>query len=188
MAILGLTQNGNMKCKDADVSGRLTNKSDIEETIGPFTQDDIERIKQIIMDPSIVTTSDFEKYDITGDKQIDIVDWLYVARAVKAGGTLKLSGTFEINPLSSSKAISLTNSKTNRRVAILSLFGAYFETATVGGYIDIINEEDSAAEMSIYSTSIDGSFGDNGNRNHFYLGRTLNRRRYRRIYDIIINT
>lgn len=187
MAILGLTQNGNMKCKDADVSGRLTNKSDIEETIGPFTQDDIERVRQIIMDPSIATTSDFEKYDITGDKQIDTVDWLYVAKAVNAGGTLKLSGTFEINPLSSSKTISLTNSKTNRRVAILSLFGAYFETATVGGHIDIVNEEGSTAEMSIYSTSINGSFGDNGNTNDFHLGKVI-RRRNGRIYGIIINT
>ena len=187
MVILRLTQNGNMKCKDADVSGKLTNKSDIEQTIGPFTQDDIERIRQIIMNPSIATTSDFEKYDITGDEQIDIVDWSYVTRAVKTGGTLETSGTFEINPLSSSKTISLTNNMSNRRTVILSLLGAYFETATVGERIDIVNKEGSTAEMSIYSAAIDGSFGDNGNTNDFHLGKVL-RRRNRRIYRIIIYT
>lgn len=169
MVTLKLTKNGNMKCKDADISGRLTNKSVIEETIGPFTKADSERIKQILMNPSITTSSDIEKYDLNGNNVVDIMDLYYVNKAISAGGTLKLSGTFEINPLSASKTVNLINDKYNDPAVQFSLFGAFFREL-VSRKIDVYND-DKTQRVSIWPYSISGSIGENGER-QFFIGET----------------
>lgn len=142
MVILKLTKNGNMKCKDANISGKLTNISSISETIGPFTSADLERIKQILINPSIATSSDIEKYDINGSGNIDILDWFFINKAVLAGGTLNMQGSFEINPLSSSKTLKIKNNRYDQPAVQFSLFGAFFRDLNAGN-IDVFNSDNS---------------------------------------------
>lgn len=162
MATLKLTQNGNMECNDANISGKLTNKSSIAETVGPFTSADKERVKQIIMNPSIATTSDIEKYDLNGNNVIDILDWAYIGQAVSAGGTLNLQGTFEINPMSASKTIRLINNKYSDPAVQLSLFGAFFRDL-VSQNIDVYNK-DQTQRTRINPDSISCSIGENSEK------------------------
>lgn len=169
MVTLKLTQNGNMKCKDADISGRLTNKSIIEEIVGSFTKADSERIKQIIMNPSITTSSDIEKYDLNGNNRIDTLDWTLVNKAISAGGILSLSGTFEINPLSASKTMTLINDRYNNPAVQFSLFGA-FVRELLSRNIDVYSD-DQTQRVSIWPYSISGSIGENGER-QFFIGET----------------
>ena len=169
MATLKLTQNGNMECNDANISGKLTNKSSIAETVGPFTSADKERVKQIIMNPSIATTSDIEKYDLNGNNAIDIIDYFYVEKAVSAGGTLNLEGTFEINPMSASKTIRLINNKYSDPAVQLSLFGAFFRDL-VSQDIEVYNE-DQSQRAYINPFSIGCSVGENSEKN-FVAGLT----------------
>lgn len=144
-----------MECKDANISGELTNKSNISETIGPFTSADVERVKQILIDPSIATSSDIEKYDINGSGNIDILDWHFMNKAVLAGGTLNMQGSFEINPLSSSKVLKIKNNRYDQPAVQLSFFGAYFRDLSAGS-IDVFNS-DNTKKASIYSTGLSGS-------------------------------
>lgn len=167
MVTLKSTKNGNMKCKDADISGRLTNKSVIEETIGPFTKADSERIKQIIINPSIVTSSDIEKYDLNGNNVIDIMDWHYVNKAVLAGGTLNFSGTFEIDPLSASKTIKLLNNNKNSVAVQLSLFGAFLEEIVSSSISVYSNDQTQKTRISP-----DGIGSSIENGKSFYIGKT----------------
>lgn len=156
-----------MECKDANISGKLTNVSSISETIGPFTSADLERIKQILMDPSLQTSSDMEKYDINGSGNLDSSDYIFVARAVSAGGTLNIQGEFEINPLSSSKTIILKNNRYNTPSVLLSLFGAFFRDLNANS-IEVFSSDNIESRTRIQS---DGIFG-NQNQGSFHIGNT----------------
>lgn len=144
-----------MECKDANISGELTNKSNISETIGPFTSADVERVKQILIDPSIATSSDIEKYDINGNNSIDIIDWTFINQAVSAGGSLSMKGTFEINPLSVVKTIKLTNDRYDVPSVQLSLLGGFFRE--LNSYSLKVTNSDNSEKTSIYSTGLSGS-------------------------------
>lgn len=107
-----------------DINGKAVHfKTNISTTVGPFTNNDINKIRNYIMGTGTLTSEEIKKYDINGDGMITSSDYALVAKAVVNGGKLNYTGTFEINPYSANKAITLHNS--NKYTLILSLIYNY---------------------------------------------------------------
>lgn len=109
-----------------DINGKAVHfKTNISEKIGPFTQTDLDKVNNYMMGQGTLTPQELEKYDINGDGEISSSDVLNILRSVNNGGYRNFDGTFEINPYSYNKSISLYNNSTNRYEVILSLIYNY---------------------------------------------------------------
>lgn len=128
--------------------------TEINEKFGPFVSSDIERIKKIVMKEITPTSSDYEKYDIDGDKKITIIDWFNINKAVvKSGGYLNQKGKFSINPYSSTNSLSIYDTSYERYTAMLGIIKSYFHQLNIGDSLEIgtiENEEN----LIIYPHSI----------------------------------
>lgn len=148
-----------------DIDGKAVRFStEITQSFGPYTQQDAERIKKIIMGTITPTSADYEKYDIDGNKKIDISDWLRVAKAVQSGnGYFTEKGTFMIDPYSAQKSIKIyrNDNNTNIPTAILSVITNYFNEINIGRTIDFIEDEDGISTY-INSRGINLSSETNG--------------------------
>lgn len=121
-----------------DISGKAVNfRTNIEYTIGPYTSEDEEKIKQYILGNITLTPEEFERYDIKQDNKITSADWLFVKRAVANGGYYTFNGTFQIDPYSYSKTISLYNNSSNRQEFVFSLIQNVFSTLVVENQLRI---------------------------------------------------
>lgn len=133
-----------------DIDGKAVHfKTDISKTVGPFTQADYNKVRDYIMGETTLAGEEFEKYDINGDGKIDSLDILYITQAIRNGGNLTFTGTFEIDPYSENKSIALYDNRSNDYQAIISLLYNYFRHLYVGG-IDVtgqINIEDNYGRM-----------------------------------------
>lgn len=96
-----LDENGYITATGGDIGGFTigtdTLSCDISTTIGPFTSADQERVEKIIMGEITPTSADYQKYDIDGDGEIDILDYSRIGRAVLNGGYYTYSGTFTLD-------------------------------------------------------------------------------------------
>lgn len=112
-----------------DIDGKAVHfKTNITERKGPYTQADVDRIRNIIMGQITPTENDFDKYDINEDRRLDSIDLYDVLIAInRNNGYIDASGTFEINPYTMKKCIALWNDDINNYSAILSLNGNYFD-------------------------------------------------------------
>lgn len=113
-----------------DINGKAVNfTTGIEEEIGPFTQEDVNKIVKYLSDEIDLTPEEFKMYDVTDDGIINSADLLYVQRAVINGGKIIISGNFKIDPYSMTKSISLE--RDGRNLMILSLLQNYFKKLDV---------------------------------------------------------
>lgn len=110
-----------------DINGKAAKfKTEINAEFGPFTEDDINRVQKIILGEIEATSDDYEKYDINKEGAISSFDLLIVSRAVYAGGYYKIKGTFEIDPYSASRSLTIHRNGASSYSVALSLFGAIF--------------------------------------------------------------
>lgn len=145
LAINDDSSTASINADKINIDGKAVNfETDIEETIGTYTADDLERVRQIILGNITPTSEDYEKYDITGDGYISTLDYTYIGRAVSNGGTYTFSGKFKIDPYSAETSIGIYNNATKRYTALLSLMGGEFN--------------------NLYANNIQTNFGENGER------------------------
>lgn len=115
-----------------DIDGKAVHfKTNLITIIGPFTQDDLYKIRKHIIEMETLSGSEFERLDVTGDGVIDLIDNLLVKLAVDNGGYYTLSGTYEINPYSTNKSIALYDDRGYYKV-IISLMYNFFNHLIVG--------------------------------------------------------
>lgn len=131
-----------------------TNISDIK---GPFTQTDVNRVRNIAYNHDTPTAAEIIKYDIDEDGLIDATDYIQILRAVSQGdGYIRKNGQFAIDPYSSSKTVSIDDTTNNRTPVKLSLYGGYFSNLH-SNYFLIRDYEDSTSTTNNFNLS----FGNN---------------------------
>lgn len=115
-----------------DIDGKAVHfKTQIDETLGPYTLEDINKSIEIIMGQRSPTTEELERYDVDGDGRISAVDWAIMLRAINSNdGYINTTGTFEINPYSSRKSIAIWNDKKNEYSVSLSPLSNYLNKIT----------------------------------------------------------
>lgn len=125
-----------------DINGKAVNFStEINQTFGPYTESDIERIKKIIVNQITPTNEDYNKYDIDGDGIISTIDWLRVSNAINKGnGYYKVTGTFNIDPYSTQKSVKIYNGDTP--MSILSVLSNYFREIDISNQINFLENND----------------------------------------------
>ena len=119
-----------------DIDGKAVHfKTNINETKGPYTSADTDRIKDIIQGTVAPTEEDYEKYDLNENREIDASDWMNIQKAILQNeGYINGTGTFEINPYTMRKSVALWDDKSNDYSAILSLYGNYFNQLTTKNF------------------------------------------------------
>ena len=112
-----------------DINGKAVHfKTNINETKGQYTQADATRALDIFRGTIIPTQQDYEKYDINGNNIIDLSDVYQINNAIQNNnGYINLSGTYEINPYSSTKSVAIYDNDRSIYQAILSLKSSTFE-------------------------------------------------------------
>lgn len=115
-----------------DIDGKAVHfKTNVSNTVGPFTTTDKEKMMNYIVGKGTLTSEEFKKYDINGNGTVDTLDLLIVAKAIANGGYYTTAGIYEINPYSDSKNIIL-QSDNGTYQAIISLLYNYFSNLQVG--------------------------------------------------------
>lgn len=115
-----------------DIDGKAVNfKTNIETTIGPFTEEDLTKVQQYLVDLGSLTPEEFSRFDVKNDGKIDGMDLYYIQRAVLNGGYWTFNGTFQIDPYSNNQSISLYNNNANSYKFILSLIQNYIDELRV---------------------------------------------------------
>lgn len=131
-----------------DIDGKAVHfKTEINETIGPFTQQDKDKAMQYVLGKGTLTSQEIEKYDISKDGRVGINDVFFMTRAILNGGYLEFSGTYEINPYASDKSIALYNNS-GYYSAIISLIYNYFSSLYVGSLKTDLDEEKVSTSIS----------------------------------------
>lgn len=116
-----------------DIEGKAVHfKTNISKTIGPFTQDDQQKISKYLRGECALTAEEFTRYDTNKDGRVDTSDSFIMSKAIANGGTYTENGFFEINPFSNTKSIALYNSNINKYIAIFSLINNYISRLTLG--------------------------------------------------------
>ena len=110
------------------IEGKAVNfTTNVSDTKGPFTQTDINRVRDIILNGQTPTSAEITKYDIDENGIIQATDLVQIQNAVLNGdGYIRKNGKFAINPYSSSKTVSIENTTNNTTPVKLSLYGGYF--------------------------------------------------------------
>lgn len=141
-----------------DIDGKAVHfKTNISRTIGPFTQNDLNKIRDYIMEEGTLTQEEFKKYDVTGDNIISALDYTFAKKAMDNGGYLTFSGTYEINPNSENKSIALYDTRLQTYKAIISLLYNYFHAL----YVDDLEANSlNVTGKSGYLVAIDDDYND----------------------------
>ena len=103
----------------------------INETIGPFTDADRTKVMNYIVGAGSLTSEEFEKYDVNNDGRISTVDAMYITRAIANGGYYTFTGLYKIDPYSINKSLSIYDNKNDRYLAIISLINNYFASLNI---------------------------------------------------------
>lgn len=115
-----------------DIDGKAVHfKTELFKTIGPFTKQDFDKVVDYVRNGTGLTVKEFEKYDLDGDGEIHLIDAQIIVMAINNGGYYTFSGTYEIDPYSTSKSIALRNSEGEYQ-AIISLMYNFFNWLNVG--------------------------------------------------------
>ena len=116
-----------------NIDGKAVNfTTEINETVGPFTNEDRTKAVNYIAGTGSLTSEEFERYDINNDGKITSSDIANIGRAISNGGYLTFEGTYKINPYSKDQSISIYNENNNSYSAIMSLINNYFSNLSVG--------------------------------------------------------
>lgn len=117
-----------------DIDGKAVHfKTNISKTIGPFTENDYNKVRNYIMETGTLNNEELKKYDISGDGKIDSLDILYIRKAINNGGYLTFSGTYEIDPYSKDRTFALYDNRLKNYSSIISLVYNYFDYLYAGG-------------------------------------------------------
>lgn len=129
-----------------DIDGKAVHfKTNINTTIGPFTETDRQKVINYIMGKTQLTTTEFKKYDIDGDNKINSYDALIIKKAILNGGYYTFKGAFEIDPYSSNQTINIINNNNNVST-IISPLKNYFQELFVDNII--INNQFSFTDIN----------------------------------------
>lgn len=144
-----------------DIDGKAVHfKTNINKTIGPFTETDQQKVLKHIVGTLKLTGQEFEKYDLNNDGEINTYESLIIARAIANGGYYTFSGTYEINPDSINKSIALYDSGGYYQ-SIISLMYNYFKSLYVGSLETKI--ADNKTSSGVYSGVINIRQDDTSN-------------------------
>lgn len=111
-----------------DIDGKAIHfKTNIEESIGPFTATDLNKMIAYLEGTGTLTPEEFAKYDIDGRGTIDSLDLYWVQKAIINGGYYFFSGYYEIDPYSSKNSLRIYDNFTNSFKVIFSLMYNYIE-------------------------------------------------------------
>lgn len=114
-----------------DIDGKSVHfKTNISYTVGPFTQEDKQKVVNYIMETGSLTSEEFKKYDINGNGMIDSGDTFLMTLAINNGGYYTFSGTYEIDPYSKDKSVAIYNNR-GYYSAIISLVYNYLHNLYV---------------------------------------------------------
>ena len=149
-----------------DISGKAVNfKTNISETLGPYTEEDRIRVRDIIRGEIIPTQEDYDKYDIDGNNSIRSSDYISITKAINNNdGYYVKEGTFEINPYSMRKSIALYDNTIEDYVAVISLSSSTFKQIYTNR-IDLIHPNDELCLLNYSQLSLK----DDDNYQNIYL-------------------
>lgn len=147
-----------IKADKIDIAGKAVNfQTQINETIGPFTNENRDKLIKILMKEITPTVEDYEKLDVNKDGKLDSFDLLIITRAINNGGYYNLKGTFYINPYSGVRTLSLYNDMSKNYTAVLSLFESFFSQINTSS----INLAATEATTSIYPSQYSSYLTEN---------------------------
>lgn len=147
-----------------DISGKAVNfQTQISQQIGPFSETDITKLRNYLMDEGTLTSDEINKYDINKDGELSASDLLLMRRAVNNGGYYTFKGTFKIDPYSYYDSITLydTSQTTSNPEFIFSLVKTFInnlEAVSVqvnGGQLAV---ENAYGSMFTQENSSNGKF------------------------------
>lgn len=133
-----------------DINGKAVNfRTQITETIGPFTNEDVLKVQRYVVGLGTLTSDELIRYDVTKDGKISSRDVYFMQKAINNGGYYSFNGIFQINPYSHTQSISLYDENNNNYDCILSLMQSYLSNLStnhlnVDGQLVVTN---SAGEM-----------------------------------------
>lgn len=126
-----VSSDGAVTCSDISITGgsiHLT--ANISVDPAGYSESDLEKMKQLLYNPSTITQEDINKYDLDGNGTVDIEDVALVNNMLHTGNPYSYTNDVVINPLDTSIVISVGKTKIGRG-------GGYFEDLTASDmYID----------------------------------------------------
>lgn len=138
-----LDADGNITATGGDIGGFSLGANILTTNlVSPYvyTQEDVDRVHQIVLGNITPTYEDYEKYDIERSGTIDTFDNLAIKRYVN--GTSDFTGKFELNSSNSLQAIQITNNVDNEIWCNFGIFGGYVRNLSatqlhIRNYLDI---------------------------------------------------
>lgn len=106
-----ITSDGVLNCSGANFTGEIVGSSiyasgTVTKYANDYTQDDIEKIKKIILNQEECTVADIEKYDLNGDGVVTMTDMLKVQTFINGQATEYSYGSYiKINPANSTSLL-----------------------------------------------------------------------------------
>lgn len=176
-----VSNDGTITATNGNFSGTLTSSNG---TIGGFTlgqnsftanlvsdkmsrytysNTDRQRLIGIIMGTITPTTTDYDKYDFTGDGELTSLDLAIVNNIIN--GTQNGQATITLDTKNSEKALRIKSSSLNKDVVSLGLFGSY---------INVLTTNNLHNSGGIDTKSIFSSESTNGNITTFIGNTTIN--------------
>lgn len=166
LAINNDTSEVKINADKIDIDGKAVHfKTELSKTIGPFTKQDFDKVVDYVRNGTELTVKEFEKYDFDGDGEIHLIDAQIIAMAINNGGYYTFSGTYEIDPYSTSKSIALRNSQGEYQ-AIISLMYNFFDWLNVG----VLESSSNNGNITTSIGSGHASFNDSDLSNSITIG------------------
>ena len=120
-----------------DINGKAVHfKTVISETIGPFTNEDKEKLTDYLMGTGTLTEEEKQRYDINGDGVLKSMDLLLMNKAISNGGFYTFFGNYEIDPYSYNKSLRIYDNSSDKFKSIFSLIYNYINFLYTDG-IDV---------------------------------------------------
>lgn len=104
-----LYDNGRIESMSGKIGGYEITETSLSTTVKDkytYVNDDLERIRSIIMGTTAATIDDLEKYDINGDGKITSIDYVIISK--KINGTTSTEGVVKINSVDAYNVIDCT--------------------------------------------------------------------------------
>lgn len=127
------TFTGTVNAKSGSIAGFTFNENRMTATVSKtynYTNDDLERIKQIILRNITPTSVDYAKYDISGDGRISSLDMIRIERLIESGN--KITTTYILDPTLSMDSVDggiFEISVPNHNITKITRFGSLYSSS-----------------------------------------------------------